>query len=134
MRTGLLLAIVLAAVAGCQKKAQGPKTTSIEPPMRTAEQLQPLPDPQPGDYSTYSQPAPPTYSSSTYAPPAAIAAPGSSVPAVRTYTVQRGDTGFMGIARRELGDAGRWREIRDLNPGVDTTDLKVGQRLRIPAN
>lgn len=128
MRIGFLLLIVLATVAGCQKKPQGPKTTSIEPPIRTAEQLHPEPEP-----AAYSEPILPP--AQTYSPPAAtIPAPSHSPSSTaKTYTVRRGDTGFMSIARNELGDVTRWREIRDLNPGVDTTDLKIGQKLQIPA-
>jgi len=46
--------------------------------------------------------------------------------------VQKGDT-FKAIARRELGDSERWKEIADLNPGVSASKLSVGQVLRLPA-
>ncbi len=47
------------------------------------------------------------------------------------YTVQKGDT-FKAIARRELGDESRWKELAALNPGVDAGKLSVGQTLRLP--
>lgn len=53
--------------------------------------------------------------------------------ATRTYVVKRGDKGFMDIARKQLGDVHRWREIRDLNQGVDSRKLRIGQEIVIPA-
>ncbi len=46
--------------------------------------------------------------------------------------MQKGDT-FKAIARRELGDGERWKEIADLNPGIPASKLAVGQVLRLPA-
>lgn len=46
------------------------------------------------------------------------------------YVVQPGDT-LIGIARSALGDGQRWREVQELN-GLDTTVLRVGQRLLLP--
>ena len=49
-----------------------------------------------------------------------------------TYDVRPGDT-LMGIASSELGSAGRWREILELN-GLDSpADLRAGSRIRLPA-
>lgn len=47
------------------------------------------------------------------------------------YVVEPGDTLFA-IARRELGDGQRWRELVQLNPGLDPAGLTVGQVLQIP--
>jgi nucleoid-associated protein YgaU len=49
----------------------------------------------------------------------------------RTYVVRNGDS-LSRIAARELGAAGRWTEIRDLNPGLDPNRLKVGASIQIP--
>lgn len=52
----------------------------------------------------------------------------------RTYTVQRGDS-FYAIARDQLGDAGRWKELFELNRalvGGEPTALRVGQVLVLP--
>lgn len=49
----------------------------------------------------------------------------------RTYVVRNGDS-LSRIAARELGEAGRWTEIRDLNPGLDPNRLKVGASIQIP--
>jgi nucleoid-associated protein YgaU len=53
----------------------------------------------------------------------------------RTYTVQPGDT-LSGIARRQLGDAGRWPEIFVLNRGtIDHPDrIAPGQVLTLPGD
>ncbi len=45
--------------------------------------------------------------------------------------VQKGDT-LKAIARRELGSDERWKEIAELNPGVNSSKLTVGQSLRLP--
>jgi nucleoid-associated protein YgaU len=49
------------------------------------------------------------------------------------YVTRAGDS-LPTIAERVLGDRRRWREIRELNPGVvfDTAALAPGLRLRIP--
>lgn len=50
----------------------------------------------------------------------------------KRYTVHSGDT-VMSIARSKLGDAGRWREIADLNKIRDPrASLKTGSHLRLP--
>ncbi|MCY3000511.1 MAG: LysM peptidoglycan-binding domain-containing protein [Planctomycetota bacterium] len=49
----------------------------------------------------------------------------------RTYVVRNGDS-LSRIAARELGEAGRWTEIRDMNPGLDPNRLKVGASIQIP--
>jgi nucleoid-associated protein YgaU len=49
----------------------------------------------------------------------------------RSYTIAKGDN-FELIARRELGSARRVDELRDLNPALDPTRLKVGQRIKLP--
>ncbi|MEM7755688.1 MAG: LysM peptidoglycan-binding domain-containing protein [Planctomycetota bacterium] len=58
-----------------------------------------------------------------------------STAAYATYTVRAGDT-LSKIARRVLGDAGRWRELQELNkqslPSADS--IVIGQKLRVPAN
>lgn len=59
--------------------------------------------------------------------PAPSAKPGA-------YTVKKGDT-LSSIARRELGAAGRWDEILELNSDLleDETSLQVGMVLKLPA-
>lgn len=53
-------------------------------------------------------------------------------PTKRPYTARAGDT-LVSIARRELGDPGRWREISDLNNIRDPrAKLKTGRKLRLP--
>ena len=47
------------------------------------------------------------------------------------HVVVRGET-LIAIARERLGDAGRWRDIVALNPGVNPSALSVGQSLVLP--
>lgn len=58
--------------------------------------------------------------------PAAKAATGSGY-----YTIVKGDT-FLGIAQRQLGSGKRVNEIKELNPTLDPTQLREGQRIRLP--
>ncbi|MCJ7543685.1 MAG: LysM peptidoglycan-binding domain-containing protein [Phycisphaerae bacterium] len=79
----------------------------------------------------------------TYPPPAREEAPpgprrfetvppvAPAPPAANTYTVQKGDT-LWSIAQRFLGDGQRWREIVDVNPGLEPAKLKVGQVIVLP--
>lgn len=61
------------------------------------------------------QDAPPTF---TPAPPA-------------SHVVEPGET-LIAIARNELGDASRWRDIVAVNPGLNPSEIKAGQRLKLP--
>lgn len=49
----------------------------------------------------------------------------------RSYVVGKGDT-FGRIAQTQLGSSKRIDEIRELNPNVDPTRLRIGQRLKLP--
>ena len=48
-----------------------------------------------------------------------------------TYTVRSGDT-LQRIASRLYGDAQRWRDIAEANPGLDPRRLRVGQMIKLP--
>ena len=62
--------------------------------------------------------------------PAASAAQ-ATAPA-RVYVVQEGDE-LWGVAERELGEGGRWRELVSLNPGLsESSRLQEGMRLTLP--
>lgn len=62
---------------------------------------------------------------------AAVEASAPRTAGVVAYTIAKGDT-FEGIARRQLGDRRRVRELRELNPDVEPTQLRVGDRIRLP--
>ncbi len=49
----------------------------------------------------------------------------------RMYMIKRGDT-LWAIAERHLGSGQRWREIAELNPGLDPAKLAIGQEIRLP--
>ena len=55
----------------------------------------------------------------------------AAAPKRRIYEVRKGDT-LSEIASAELGTSKRWREIVELNPGLDPARLKVGVRLVLP--
>jgi LysM repeat protein len=61
-----------------------------------------------------------------------LAQPASSGGA-REYTVQKGDSLAL-IARRTLGSEQRWTEIQALNNGLQPKSLKVGMKLKLPAD
>jgi len=52
---------------------------------------------------------------------------GHKRPHLRTYTVQSGDT-FASIAIKERTTVAR---LEQLNPGVDPTTLRVGEKIRV---
>lgn len=49
----------------------------------------------------------------------------------RTYVIAKGDS-FVRIAQLQLGSQKRVDELRELNPDVDPTRLRIGQRIRLP--
>lgn len=49
-----------------------------------------------------------------------------------SYRVRAGDT-LSEIAQAELGTYVRWREIVELNPGLDPNRLMAGQEIRLPS-
>jgi nucleoid-associated protein YgaU len=68
------------------------------------------------------QPPPEVYTP----PPAAPASAGTGA-----YKVQKGDT-LYSIARKELGNASRWKELASLNSLQKPYVIKVGQELKLP--
>ena len=48
-----------------------------------------------------------------------------------SYIVAPGET-LTAIARNELGDASRWRDIVAANPGLDPSHIQAGQKLKMP--
>ncbi|HEX3134678.1 MAG TPA: LysM peptidoglycan-binding domain-containing protein [Planctomycetota bacterium] len=69
----------------------------------------------------------------------AIEAPATPAPNVapelaggeRSYTVQKNDS-YYSIAKKELGNASRWKEIEKLN-NIASEDLHVGKVIKLPA-
>ena len=78
--------------------------------------------PRAGQPTAPAEPAKPTTQTTSVVKPAAR--PG-------TYAIQPGDT-FSKIAKTQLGDASRWREIAALNPTVDVRMLRIGMELKLP--
>jgi len=140
MRTILILAVVAAAlVGGCTKKDQGPQTTAIGPEIRPLADLKPdqppkttSPSVRVQDVDKTRKPAPPKRKKPAPKPVTSKKPPAPA--GTKMYTIQMGDKGFYSIARKLYGDPRRWKEIEALNPGVDTTKLQIGQKIRVPAN
>jgi nucleoid-associated protein YgaU len=144
MRHVLILAALAAAlVGGCAKLEQGPQTTAIGPEIRPLSDLKPAQPPKSTD---------PTGRRMTVTDRSATADPNKTTPkrkkpstkpptttkkppapaGTKMYTIQMGDNGYYAIARKLYGDQRRWKDIEALNPGVDTTKLKLGQKIRVP--
>jgi nucleoid-associated protein YgaU len=56
---------------------------------------------------------------------------GVTFPRPRFVFVQPGDT-LWSIAARTYGNPRRWRAIADANPGIDPSNIHIGQRLTVP--
>ena len=59
---------------------------------------------------------------------------GSEKEAGKSYTIKGGDT-LSDIAQEQLGDAGRWKEIYELNKdaiGDDPDVIHPGKKLKLP--
>jgi peptidoglycan/xylan/chitin deacetylase (PgdA/CDA1 family) len=96
----------------------------------------PAPAPAPESDSTPPAPAPetaPDQPTPTPAPTASAPSAPAAASAPKTYTVQAGDT-LYGIAKKTLGDGGRYPEIQSLNQEIlpDANKLKVGMVLKLP--
>lgn len=48
------------------------------------------------------------------------------------YVVQSGDNGLGVIARKLYGQSSLWPALKQANPGIDSTRLQVGQKLKAP--
>lgn len=49
----------------------------------------------------------------------------------RTYRIKKNDT-LESIARKELKDSRGVEKLMELNPGIDSTKLQIGQTIRLP--
>ena len=78
--------------------------------------------PTPTGPGSASAPAPASKTLTEVAPSASIG---------REYTIKSGDT-LEGIARAELGDGQRWKQIVEMNPGLDPKSLKIGKKIMLP--
>lgn len=50
----------------------------------------------------------------------------------RTYTIKAGDSP-MSISKSVFGTTKRWKDIMKLNPGLREDNLKIGQKIKLPA-
>ncbi|MBL8859461.1 MAG: LysM peptidoglycan-binding domain-containing protein [Planctomycetes bacterium] len=74
-------------------------------------------------------------SKSTPTPKAAPKTTTNSAPksaaSARSYTIKKGDA-LRSIARSQLGDENRWKDIMALNPGLDPARLAIGSTIKLP--
>ena len=140
MRYLLALVLVAAVAAGCQQQQQkgaaAPAGTvkadnkPVEGPKALTD-LPPAPPPKATPAATATPaPAPRTVTPAPTTKPVAAAA--KPAPAGRTYLVKPHDS-LMGIARTQLGDQKRWKEIVQVNPGLTPENLTAGQTIKLPA-
>jgi LysM repeat protein len=96
------------------------------------EQPVPPPEPQMGTNVDTTMPTAdtnmPPYVAPTSAPPVVVEPP-VVTPSVTEYTIEKGDT-FFGIAKKH---GVSMKAVKDANPGVEPTKLKLGQKIVIPA-
>lgn len=125
----LIGALMVASVAlmGCEKKAEVKKVDPAPPDFSKID----LDNPPPPPKDSVMKPLPPVDVKPL--PPVDVKPLPPVDGGARVYTVQQGDKGFMDIARKELGNASRYREIESLNPGVDSRKLKPGVQIKLPA-
>jgi nucleoid-associated protein YgaU len=83
----------------------------------------PAPDPTPPPAPVIPSPAP--------APAPTPAAPAPQ--AAKDHTVESGDT-FSCLAKKYFNDENKWALIAQVNPGVDSSRLKIGQVIKIPTD
>jgi nucleoid-associated protein YgaU len=65
-------------------------------------------------------------------PRTTVVEPAPAAGGARSYVIRQGDT-LEAIARAQLGDGQKWRQIAAANPGVNPNNLKIGQTISIPA-
>lgn len=124
------LASILLVAVGCQPKTPPVTTTDTSAQPRPAGSETVGPPMTSGDMGTV--PAADPYHESTYTglkvtdPKPPVVKSGS-----KTYTVAAHDT-IYGIARTQLGNGSRAKDIIALNPGIDANHIKPGQVLNMP--
>ena len=120
----VLLGVLL--IAGCNKKDPGAQTGDPGlPPAVTPLITEGQPPP----------PVPATTSAPVFIPlpsnppPPVVELPPLAAPAITEHTVVKGDSFYTLGKQYKVG----YKAIADVNPGVDSTKLKIGQKIKIPA-
>jgi len=150
VKVGIAIGVLVLALVGIFIWSQfGRRAPEVIPPEQISDNVQAtVPPVSPAEAEEGSvalqggapaTPATPRSPSGTQAPPTATApAQGASpvppsAPAVRTHTIQSGDT-LEGIARKYYGDPNKWRMILDANKGKisDPARLKAGVVIEVP--
>ncbi|MGC9453990.1 MAG: LysM peptidoglycan-binding domain-containing protein [Phycisphaerae bacterium] len=139
MRYALTAVLLAGLLLGCNKDNSVQTTEIDDPPQRSLDRLSPSetsdqtsPQPAPSREYSWDEPdeAPSAATYEARQPDEPL--PPDVVPGSTTYVVKRGDT-LWSISERLLGDGQRWREIVEMNPGLDPQEMRIGQELRIPA-
>jgi 5'-nucleotidase len=128
----LVTMLVATFAVGCQStKKDVPVSTSVTDVTATPSAT---PAPTPAYTPAPTPPSPAYASASDSVVPPSTGAGNSATPGSITgssYTVKRGDT-LYGIARGRYGDGKQWRKIVSANPGLQPSNLKVGQTIALP--
>jgi LysM repeat protein len=110
-------------IQGCKREETPPP--KIEPPAQPAPELSNNSIPPPAFVPTS---APPAFVP-TSAPPAAVSGPGELPGAAATeHVIAKGET--FGVLAKKYGVS--TKALQQANPGVDSTKLKIGQKINIP--
>lgn len=122
-----MLAVSVTAVAiGCENSQQTDESLRVPPPTYAADEPEPIDasDGQTGDDQAQPLPEAPA------AGPEPIDAQSDSG-TTSTYTIRKGDT-LWSLAEQFYGDGQRWVDIRRANPGLEPTNMAVGQEITLP--
>ena len=123
MRYILPMAICLLVIApGCKQEPKNAlqPASSDQPPARPLKEIEPL------------APPPPAQTAESTSPPATERTTPTEIQTdSRQYTIQKGDT-LWSIAKTMLGDGKRYKEIVELNPGLEPTKLPIGKTIQLP--
>jgi len=94
------------------------------PPAKSTPVAKPRATPTPQTPRALSRPA--EQAGRKYVTPSA-----GDVAPTRWHTIRRGET-YWSLAERYFGSGRRWKEIADANPALNSSGLRVGQRVAIP--
>jgi len=136
MRDIAVVVIFTAVLQGCntggQREVESNKSF-LPPPGPQPIEVTPEDNfpPKLDSISAHDETAPDEISEEPPSPPAFPSPPVDEVTDASTYIVRKGDT-LWSIAETHLGSGNRWKEIAEINPGLNPHMLKIGQVIKLP--